>query len=99
MDIDLQQITNDLDYHKDQKARLQFELKQVEKQIERLELTLIAVLNQADVQEMNFANYTFGLKTQQRTALNQQLLKEKYRDIYDKCYETTESQKFFFKVN
>jgi len=99
MEIDLEQITNDLDYHKDQKARLQFELKQVEKQIERLELTLIAVLNQADVPEMNFQNYTFGLKTTTRKSLDQQMLKENYREIYDKCYHDTESQKFYFKVN
>lgn len=98
MEKDLNQITEQMDELKDTKARLQFELKQVEKQIERCELTLIEVVNQAGVEEMEYNGYTFGLKTLQRKALDQQMLKENYKDIFDKCYHVTESQKFYFKV-
>lgn len=97
--IDLETITAELDGLKDDKARLEFELKQVKKQIEQRELQLIALLGQMNVKSMDYGVYSFALVEKKRTALDQKLLKEKYPDQYAECYITKTSENFEFKIN
>jgi len=97
--IDLEQITQEMDALKDQKARLSFELKEVEKEIEKRELQLIALLSQQGVNEMQYGVYSFGLKTTKRTAFDQKLFSADNPDLYEKYKLTKESEKFEFKIN
>lgn len=98
IEIDLDVITDTMDNLKKEKARLQFDLKEVEKEIEKYELQLIALLGQMNVKEMNYKSYSFGLREISRTALDQKYLKEHYSDIADKCTFTKTSEKFEFKI-
>lgn len=98
VEIDLDLITETMDNLKKEKARLQFDLKEVEKEIEKYELQLVALLGQMNVKEMNYKAYIFGLKEVSRTALDQKYLKEHYSDIAQACTFTKTSEKFEFKI-
>ena len=97
--IDLDTITRELDSLKDDKARLKFELNNREKEIEKREMQLSALLGQMDVKQMDYGVYSFGMKEVTRTALDQKLLKEKYSEQYNACYVQKISEKFEFKIN
>ena len=97
--IDLEKITSEMDALKDDKARLSFELKNVEKEIEKRELQLIALLSQADVKSMDYGIYSFGLKETSRTSFDQRLFKEEQPEMFAKYYLPKVSKKFEFKVN
>lgn len=97
--IDLDAVTTQMDELKDHKARLKFELNAVEKEIEKCELQLVALLNQAKVDSMDYKIYSFGFKTVIRTAFDQRLFKEENPKLFDKYYLTKEQQKFDFKIN
>jgi predicted nucleic acid-binding Zn-ribbon protein len=97
--IDLEKITSEMDALKDDKARLSFELKNVEKEIEKRELQLIALLSQADVKSMDYGVYSFGLVEKKRTAFDQSLFKEEQPEMFAKYYLPKVSEKFEFKVN
>lgn len=97
--IDLDAITSQMDALKDEKARLQFELKNIDKEIEKLELQLIALLNQSDVKQMDYGVYSFGLKETKRTAFDQRLFKEEQPEMFNKYYITKTNEKFEFKIN
>lgn len=99
IDIDLDAITKRRDELADLKARYSFELKQVEKEIETLDLQLIALLNQAGVESMDYGTYTFGWKTTQRTAFDQKLFGEQYPDLLSQFKVTKENRVFNFKIN
>jgi len=99
IEIDLEAITKRRDELLDLKARYTFELKQVEKEAEQLDLQLIALLNQAGVDEMQFGTYKFGWVVKNRTALDQKYLKEHYADIAAQCTFTKENKSFEFKIN
>lgn len=99
IEIDLDAITKRRDELLDLKARYSFELKQVEKEAEQLDLQLIALLNQTGTDEMEYGTYKFGWVTKQRTALDQKYLKEHFADIAQKCTFTKESKNFEFKIN
>lgn len=99
IEIDLDSITQRYDELKDLVARCKFEQKQAEKEMEKLELQLVALLNQSGVKEMNYKCYNFGMKITQRTVLDQKYLKEHYADIAEKCTFTKEKESFEFKIN
>ena len=99
IEIDLDLITQRYDELKDLIARCKFEQKQAEKEMEKLELQFVALLNQSGVKEMNYKCYNFGMKITQRTALDQKYLKEHYADIAEKCTFTKEKESFEFKIN
>ena len=99
IEIDLEAITLRRDELMDLKARYSFELKQVEKEMEKLDLQLIALLDQTGTESMDYGTYTFGWKVTKRTALDQKYLKEHYADIAQKCTFTKESKNFDFKIN
>lgn len=98
IEIDLDAITHRRDELMDLKARYSFELKQVEKEMEQLDLQLIALLNQAGVDEMSYGTYKFGWVTKSRTALDQKYLKEHFADIAAQCTFTKENRTFEFKL-
>lgn len=97
--IDLDKITNEMDALKDDKARLKFELSNIEKEIEKREMQLSVLLSQSKVEWMDYGVYSFGFKTVTRQALDQKLLKEKYPEQYNVCYIPKVSKKFEFKIN
>lgn len=99
IEIDLDTITKRRDELMNLKARYSFELKQVEKEMETLDLQLIALLDQTGTDEMTYGTYRFCWVTKSRTALDQKYLKEHYSDIADKCTFTKESKNFDFKIN
>lgn len=96
--IDIDAITLRRDELMDAKARYEFDLKQINKEIESLDLQLIALLQQVNSEEMRYKNYIFGWKTIKRKSLDQQLLKSRYGDIFDLCNIEKENRKFEFKL-
>lgn len=97
--IDLDLITSEMDALKAEKARLKFELNNIDKEIEKRELQLIAVLQQAKVESMDYGVYTFGFKQTTRKALDQKLFKSEEPEIFEKyCIEKV-NEKFDFKIN
>lgn len=99
IEIDLDAITKRRDELKDLEARYKFELKQIEKEAETLDLQLIALLQQTGVESMDYGTYTFGWKTTVRNALDQKYLKEHYEDVFNACYLKKENRTFQFKIN
>lgn len=99
MDDDLKQLTESMDCLKDQKARLDFELKQVDKEIGRIELILQNHLKQLGVDSMDFGPYSFGWKTTVSERFNQKKFGEAYPDLLEKFKLPSESKKFEFKIN
>lgn len=97
--LDLELITKEMDTLKDDRARLKFELTNIEKEIEKRELQLTALLGQMKVKTMDYGVYSFGFKEVTRTALDQKLLKERYPEQYNDCYVQKVSEKFEFKIN
>lgn len=97
--IDLEKLTADLDLCKQEKARLSFELKNVEKEIEKMEMQLAVVLQQADVDEMQYGLYSFGWKISKRKAFDQRLFKEQQPELFEKYYLEKENKKIDFKIN
>lgn len=99
IEIDLDIVTSTIDELKKERARLEFDLKEVKKELEKYELQLQALLNQMNVRSMQYGVYSFGWEQTSRTALDQKLLKERYEDAYNDCYVTKTSEKFNFRVN
>lgn len=97
--IDLEKITADLDLYKQEKARLSFELKNIEKEIEKMEMQLAVALQQADVDEMQYGLYSFGWKISKRKAFDQRLFKEQQPALFEKYYLEKENKKIDFKIN
>lgn len=97
--IDLEQITADLDLFKQEKARLFFELRNIEKEIEKREMQLAVVLQQADVDEMQYGLYSFGWKISKRKSFDQRLFKEQQPELFEKYYLEKENKKLDFKIN
>lgn len=99
IEIDLDVITHTMDELKKEKARLKFDLNEVEKEIEKYELQLVALLGQMNVKSMDYGVYSFGLKETSRTSFDQSLFKEQEPDLFQKYYLTKTSEKFEFKIN
>ena len=99
VEIDLDEITQRMDELKKNEAEYKFLLKQVQEEIEKLNLKLIAVLDKTGAETMDFGVYSFGWKTSTRTALDQRYLKENYADVYNACYLPKENRTFQFKIN
>lgn len=97
--INLDEITNEMDILKDEKARLALEVKKIDKEIEKRELQLSSFLTQSKLNEYTHGVYSFGIKEVHRTSLDQKMLKEKYPEQYSDCYITKMSEKFEFKIN
>lgn len=99
VEIDLKELTKQMDDLKDLEARLKFDLKNTEKEIEKIELQLQALLNQADVESMDFGIYSFGWVTKTRKAFSQKAFGQVYPDLLEKFKIETENKSFEFKIN
>ena len=99
VEINLDQITENLDAIKQQKARLSFELKELEKLEEKEELKLIALLGQYDVKTMTYGVYEFGLKEVTRKAFDQKLFGQKHPELLEEFKTEKVTEKFEFKIN
>ena len=99
VEIDLDKITAEIDELKKNQAYYRFELKNIEKELEKRELQLIALLGEMNVKEMQFGVYNFGLVERQRTAFDQKLFKEENPEMFNKYYLTKTREDFEFKIN
>lgn len=99
MEIDLEKITSEMDLLKQDKARLKFELNNVEKELEKRELQLVTTLSKLEVDSMDYGVYSFGWKVTKRKAFDQKLFKEEQPDVFNKYYLEKENKKFEFKIN
>lgn len=99
IEIDLDAITQQMDDLKKNEAEYKFLLKQTQDEIEKLNLKLIAVLDQTGVESMDYGCFTFGWKTSTRTAFDQKLFSEQYEDLYNQFKISKENRTFQFKIN
>lgn len=99
IELDLDAITQHLDELKDARARYKFELNNIEKEIEKEELKLIALLDKTGVDEMQHGIYSWGWKISTRTAFDQQLFSSENPELFEKYKLTKENKKLEFKIN
>lgn len=99
MDIDLEKITAELDLYKQEKARLSFELKNIEKEIQKRELQLVTILSKLEVESMDYGVYSFGWKVTKRKTFDQKLFKKEHPDVFNKYYIEKENKNFEFKIS
>ena len=97
--VDLKELTLRMDELKDAKARLDFELKQVDKEIEKIELQLANVLENAGVESIDFGVYSFGWVEKTRKAFSQKAFAQVYPDLLEKFKLETTTRKIEFKIN
>lgn len=99
MENNLKELTQQMDVLKDQKAALEFDLKNCEKEIEKIELQLQNILSQTGADSMDYGVYTFGWKITTSKRFNQKAFGQMYPDLLEKFKLPTESRKFEFKIN
>lgn len=97
--VDLKELTLRMDELKDLEARLKFDLKNTQKEIEKIELKLQALLEKMEVESMDFGIYTFGWETKTRNAFSQKAFGQVYPDLLEKFKIETESKTFEFYIN
>lgn len=97
--VDLKELTKQMDELKDMEARLKFELKNTQADIEKIELELKNVIDKAGVESMDFGIYSFGWVTKTRKAFSQKAFGQVYPDLLEKFKIETESKTFEFKIN
>ena len=98
-EINLDEVVQYMDELKKSKAELSFNLKQVEKEIKRIELILESFLNRLEVNEVVHGIYKFGWKTSTRTIFDQENFKKENPSLYEKFKTEKEYKSFDFKVN
>lgn len=98
VNIDLDLIIDEIDAIKKDIKRYQFEIKQLEPELEKRQAKLVSFLGQLDVKEMQHKNYVFGFKTSSRTAFDQKLFAEEHKDLYEKYKITKEKEDFYCKL-
>ena len=99
MEIDLNLITSHMDELKDTEARLKFELNNVQKEIEKEELKLTALIEQEGVNSMDYGIYTFGWKYSKRKSFDQKLFGIEHPELYEQYKTEKEIKSFDFKIN
>ena len=98
MDINLQEITAVCEELKDTQARLKFELKQTEDQLDKYYSILENLLERSNVDSMSYGPYIWKYKTTVRRTFNQSLFKESHPDLYEEFKMPSESKKLEFKI-
>ena len=99
MKNDLKLLTDQMNELKDMKAKLEFELKNCEKNINEVELELQNILRRANVDSMDYGIYTFGWKTVTSRRFNQKAFGEAHPDLLEQFKLPTKSKRFEFKIN
>ena len=97
--VNLEELTQKMDDLKDLEARLKFDLKNTQEQIEKLELQLQNIIEKAGVDSMDYGVYTFGWEVKKRKAFSQKAFEQVYPDLLEKFKLETETKKFVFKIN
>lgn len=98
VEIDIEQLTSELDELKDQKARYTFELKQIDKEIEKRECALGLFLKQNRLDNYVHGRFEFYFKEYQRTAFDQKAFQTDYPELYAKYKTPKTSERFEFKI-
>lgn len=97
--IDLDLITKEMDQLKDDEARLKFELKNLEKEIEKCQIVLENLLHQSGVDSMEYGIYSFGWKTTTSRRFNQKKFEEDHPDMLEQYKTESSNSRFEFKIN
>ena len=97
--VDLETLTKQMDDLKDLQARLKFDLKNTESEIEKIELQLANVLSKMGVDNMEFGIYSFGYEIKVAKRFNQKAFGQMYPELLEKFKLPSESKSFVFKVN
>lgn len=98
-EIDLDLITKEMDQLKDDEARLKFELKNLEKEIEKRQIVLENLLHQSGVDSMDYGVYSFGWKITTSKKFNQKKFGEDHPDMLEQYKTESSNSKFEFKIN
>lgn len=92
-------LTQEMDDLKDNEARLKFELKNVEKEIEKRQMILENILRRSGVDSMDYGVYSFGWKTTICRRFNQKKFGEDHPDLLEKYKEQSSNSRFEFKIH
>lgn len=98
-DVDLKELTRQMDEFKLMEAELKFNLKKTQEEIEKIELQLQNIIQRAGVESMDFGIYSFGWETKTRKAFSQKAFAQVYSDLLEKFKLETETKSFVFKIN
>lgn len=98
-DLNLHSLTQTMDQLKDQKARLEFELKNIDEQISKVEIELKNILSKMGVESIDYGVYTFGWTTTTSKRFNQKAFGAQYPDLLEKFKLPSQSRRFEFKIN
>lgn len=98
-DVDLKELTRQMDEFKLMEAELKFNLKKTQEEIEKIELQLQNIIQRAGVESMDFGIYSFGWETKTRRAFSQKAFGQVYPDLLEKFKLETETKSFVFKIN
>lgn len=98
-EINLDEITKEMDQLKDFRAQLKFDLQNVETKIEVPEQILQTILEESNVSEMYFDKYRFGWIESSRRSFDQKLFSEAHPKLFDKFKTEKIIRKFDFKIN
>lgn len=98
-DVDLKELTRQMDEFKLMEAELKFNLKKTQEEIEKIELQLQNVIEKAGVESMDFGIYSFGWEIKKRKAFSQKAFAQVYPDLLEKFKLETETKNFVFKIN
>ena len=98
-EINLDEITKEMDQLKDFRAQLKFDLQNVETKIEALEQILQTILEESDVSDMYYKNYYFGWKETSRKSFDQKLFSEAHPKLFEKFKTEKTIKRFDFKIN
>lgn len=98
IEIDLDAITARMDELKNDRARYNFELANIEKEIKKEELKLIALLDQTGVDTMDYGIYSFGWKISKKKSFDQKLFGIDYPDLLEQYKVEKENKTFEFKI-
>lgn len=96
--IDLEKTTQAMDALKQEEARLKFELKNVQDEMEKQQLILETALRYAKVDSMTYGIYSFGWKNITSRRFNQKKFSEDHPDLLEQYKTEITNSKFDFKV-
>lgn len=98
-EINLKELTFQMDELKKQKAALEFDLKNVNAEIKKIELVLQNLLKKHEVDSMDYGVYTFGWEISTARRFSQKAFGQVYPDLLEKFKLPSETRKFVFKIN
>ena len=98
VEIDLEQITDELDNINDQIANYTFKIKQLQKEKDKREMALGLFLKQNKMDNLVYGRFEFGFKEYTRTAFDQALFKQEQPELFEKYKLPKTTERFEFKL-